>query len=324
MNSHIAFSLRMVFTVILMLAFVGLVLVAMARLAPTSTLPVNTPGVVDFTTCVASQYPIIESMPRHCMTPDGRIFYEDIPQNIPVDLPRIVVTAPASGAYIADPTTVKGFARGYWFFEASFPVEIRDAAGVLLAVGPAQAEGDWMTQNYVAFSATLAWSARPSTATGTIIFRRDNPSGLPENDANIVLPISFVPLPGITRVNVLFVNASLGSADDCRLVFPLSRDIPTTFSVASATLAELLRGPDEKERAAGYMSLIPQGTVIRAVTINSGVITADFTSKLSAGVAGSCMVGGIRAQLEETLRQFPTVNTVVISAEGRTEDILQP
>jgi len=35
-------------------------------------------------------------------------------------------------------------------------------------------------------------------------------------------------------------------------------------------------------------------------------------------------VAAIRAQIRETLKQFPTVDEVIISIDGRTEDILQP
>jgi len=41
-------------------------------------------------------------------------------------------------------------------------------------------------------------------------------------------------------------------------------------------------------------------------------------------VAGSCRVGAIRAQIEETLKQFPTVQNVIISVNGNTENILEP
>jgi len=41
-------------------------------------------------------------------------------------------------------------------------------------------------------------------------------------------------------------------------------------------------------------------------------------------VGGSCRVSAIRAQIIETLKQFSTVKNVVISINGRTEDILQP
>jgi len=35
-------------------------------------------------------------------------------------------------------------------------------------------------------------------------------------------------------------------------------------------------------------------------------------------------VGSIRSQIESTLKQFPSVKQVIISVDGRTDDILQP
>ncbi|PIP22172.1 MAG: hypothetical protein COX38_02115, partial [Candidatus Nealsonbacteria bacterium CG23_combo_of_CG06-09_8_20_14_all_39_25] len=46
--------------------------------------------------------------------------------------------------------------------------------------------------------------------------------------------------------------------------------------------------------------------------------------QLEFQVGGSCKVSAIRAQITQTLKQFPTVDEVVISINGRTEDILQP
>ncbi|MFP3868831.1 MAG: GerMN domain-containing protein [Desulfobacteraceae bacterium] len=51
---------------------------------------------------------------------------------------------------------------------------------------------------------------------------------------------------------------------------------------------------------------------------------ADFDQTLEYRVAGSCRVQAIRAQIEHTLRQFPTVTEVVISINGKTEEILEP
>ena len=52
----------------------------------------------------------------------------------------------ASTTFVS-PMTVTGTARGGWYFEASFPVELRDGNGSLLASSVAQAQGDWMTTN---------------------------------------------------------------------------------------------------------------------------------------------------------------------------------
>lgn len=100
------------------------------------------------------------------------------------------VNAPLPGAKVASPLTITGRARGNWYFEASFPVRLLDGNGVELAIKPAQAIGDWMTAEYVPFSVTLTF-AQPMTATGTLILQKDNPSGLPEHDDSVSIPVTF-------------------------------------------------------------------------------------------------------------------------------------
>jgi len=41
-------------------------------------------------------------------------------------------------------------------------------------------------------------------------------------------------------------------------------------------------------------------------------------------MGGSCRVSAIRSQITQNLLQFPTIKNVIISVNGRTEDILQP
>lgn len=103
---------------------------------------------------------------------------------------NIRVTAPSANTLIASPLTVSGEARGTWYFEASFPVEILDANRNQVAITPAQAQGEWMTENFVSFLATLDFTP-PATDTGFVVFKKDNPSGLPEHDAQIEIPVRF-------------------------------------------------------------------------------------------------------------------------------------
>ena len=92
----------------------------------------------------------------------------------------IRVAMPGPGEEIKSPFIAKGEARGYWFFEASFPVKLFDGNGKEIAMGIAQAEKEWMTTEFVPFSAPLTF-AKPSTAEGILVFEKDNPSGLPEH-----------------------------------------------------------------------------------------------------------------------------------------------
>jgi hypothetical protein len=102
----------------------------------------------------------------------------------------IVVESPKPGDVVSSPLIISGKARGTWFFESTFPVKLLDAKGTVLAFGPASAQEDWMTAEFVPFKITLTFPA-PSTDTGTIELHNDNPSGMPERDDLLVVPVVF-------------------------------------------------------------------------------------------------------------------------------------
>ena len=116
---------------------------------------------------------------------------EPTPAATSTDLSDLVrLSSPASGALIKSPLTLTGQARGNWYFEASFPIRIIDANGRELGRTAASAQGDWMTTEFVPFKATVTF-ATSSTATGFVVLEKDNPSGLPQNDASLKIPIRF-------------------------------------------------------------------------------------------------------------------------------------
>ena len=102
----------------------------------------------------------------------------------------IVIQTPNAFEKIYPPVIIKGKARGIWFFEASFPVFVVDGNGKESAVMPAQAKTNWMTTDFVDFELTLNFQA-PTTQKGHLIFKKDNPSGLPEHDNELKMPIVF-------------------------------------------------------------------------------------------------------------------------------------
>ncbi len=102
----------------------------------------------------------------------------------------IRVDRPLPNVLIQSPLVVSGSARGNWYFEATLPVRVFDSTGKLLGSGPAQAQGDWMTTNFVPFQATITF-ATSTTEAGTVVFAKDNPSGLPANDASVSIPVYF-------------------------------------------------------------------------------------------------------------------------------------
>jgi len=104
--------------------------------------------------------------------------------------PEVVVDQPEYGALVASPLKVSGKARGTWFFEANIPVTLKDSNGKILAQKGFQAKGEWMTEEFVEFEDTLIF-ATPETEFGVLLIEKDNPSGLPENDAAFAVPVRF-------------------------------------------------------------------------------------------------------------------------------------
>ena len=62
---------------------------------------------------------------------------------------------------------------------------------MIIAEGSATAKGEWMTENYVPFEATLNFVKPTYKDNGSLILRKDNPSGLPENDDALEIQIFF-------------------------------------------------------------------------------------------------------------------------------------
>lgn len=145
----------------------------------------------DFAECAAAGNMVMESYPRQCRTQDGRTFKEDIGNELEKD-DLIRLETPRPNSVIQNPLTVKGMARGSWFFEASFPVRLFDGNGEMLARGVATAKSDWMTTEFVPFETTLSFTM-PTTTSGTLLLDKDNPSGLPENADALRVPVRFQP-----------------------------------------------------------------------------------------------------------------------------------
>lgn len=103
---------------------------------------------------------------------------------------KIIVSNIVWGSVIKSPVSIQGQARGMWFFEASFPIEVRDEEGNVLGSGIATAEDEWMTENFVPFSAQISFSADGKT-NGFLALIKDNPSGEPEFDDELLIPVSF-------------------------------------------------------------------------------------------------------------------------------------
>ncbi len=97
---------------------------------------------------------------------------------------------------------------------------------------------------------------------------------------------------------------------ECNDVAAVERIVPKTEKVATAALEELLKS-------------FPAGSKLNSLVIVNGEARADFNAVTESG-GGSCGMGVRTAQIYQTLLQFPTIKTIKLSIDGRTQDIFQP
>lgn len=232
--------------------------------------------------------------------------------------PNIIVSQPANQAEIGLPVIIKGEAR---VFENTFSYRIKDAQGKILMENHAMANAP-DTGLYGPFEISANYP-QPETANGTIeVFEYSAKDGSEIN--KVTIPVVFKPVESIS-VKVFFSNDKKDpEALDCANVYSVDRRIPKTEAVARLALTELLNGPYSFEREEGYLTNINQGVKIQSLTIENEIARVDFDKTLDQAVGGSCRVAAIRAQISKTLEQFSTVKQIIISINGRTEDILQP
>ncbi len=104
-------------------------------------------------------------------------------------LDQIVIYTPIDNQEVTSPIEITGKARGNWYFEASFPVELMDLSGNIIAMNHAEAQGDWMTSDFVDFKAELTYDNASSTGRALLVIKNDNPSGDPSRDKYIYIPV---------------------------------------------------------------------------------------------------------------------------------------
>lgn len=134
-----------------------------------------------------------------------------------------------------------------------------------------------------------------------------------------------VPLPVEHRVQIFFGNSEKDpDMLQCDSVHPVDRTVRAVGDPIRAALENLLEGPTLEEEARGYFTSLNKGVEIKELIVREGAATANFDYQLDRGVAGSCRVEAIRAQIERTLLQFPDIENVRILVEGQEETALQP
>ncbi|HRH26503.1 MAG TPA: hypothetical protein PLF31_03510 [Candidatus Paceibacterota bacterium] len=123
----------------------------------------------------------------------------------PVATSTPTITSPRQGQEIMAGFVVRGMSPGYWFFENTAGLELVSASGTVLYQTYASVdEGySWMTEDVVPWTGKLSFDlseiktklglpASLETIDAFLVFKNDNPSGLPENDKSIRIPVEIM------------------------------------------------------------------------------------------------------------------------------------
>lgn len=233
--------------------------------------------------------------------------------------PNIIVFNPRPNNEISPPLILKGIAR---VFENSLNYELKDEENNIIAKNFMTADAP-DTGKFGAYETEIYYSEPKGERGNLEVFNYSAKDGSKENV--VVIPVSFKKIQEFTTVKIFFGNIVFDpDVADCEKAYEIERRIPKTESVARGALEELLKGPTKAEDDKGFITSINKGVKIQKLVIENGTAKVDFDSQLEYQTGGSCRVAAIRNQIKQTLLQFPSVSSVLISIDGRTEDILQP
>ncbi|HEX2878588.1 MAG TPA: GerMN domain-containing protein, partial [Polyangiaceae bacterium] len=114
---------------------------------------------------------------------------------------------------------------------------------------------------------------------------------------------------------------------------PVIRSIAKTPRVADAALRLLFQGVTPDERKAGLTSSFagltdsasnpvePLSSYYQGVTISNGVATVKFTNAALTYLNNTaCIQATVKAPIEQTLLQFPTVQRIQYAIDGQIFD----
>jgi len=138
----------------------------------------------------------------------------------------------------------------------------------------------------------------------------------------LFVPSAYAQSPQTTSFKLYFPNSKLSNGDCGVKVFPVARKIPKTVAVARVALEELFAGPTEEEKAKGFYSDFSPETksFFLSVNIKQGAAYVNLNDPTLTPVTGnfttSCGGSNFFGQVENTLKQFPSIKKVFFAIKG--------
>lgn len=179
----------------------------------------------------------------------------------------------------------------------------------------AQAQGEWMTSEFVPFKAKLEFQA-PQTETGVLVFIKDNPSGIRELDNELRVPVHFV--VNTRTIKLYYYNRTrdreiadfISCSEDA--VLPIEREIPVTMTPIQDTIKLFLRAKlTDQEKELGFDPVSPNKlSALISANLKDGHLILRFEKMPGAHVGGSCLSVLMNTELAKTIQQFSEVETL--------------
>ena len=142
-----------------------------------------------FDECVKEGNPVAQSYPPSCRTKSGKLITQNVGNELTLR-DKIKIVSPRPLEKVVSPLSINGEARGTWFFEAQFSASLLDENGRILGTGVMTADSEWMTEEFVPYTGELVFNA-PTGTKGKLILEKNNPSGIPQKDSQLIVPVVF-------------------------------------------------------------------------------------------------------------------------------------
>ena len=230
--------------------------------------------------------------------------------NIIIHNDIIKVISPLSNDLISSPLMIKGEARGPWYFEADFPIRIEDANGNIIAEHFATAKDEWMTENFVPFSAEIEFEV-PDTEEGFLILIKDNPSDKRELDDELKIPVRFQ-LEYMDLI-IYIQDQEIAFENDCSAVKQFTARVPRTLSVVDESLRILF---NEELKFYGRYSSVNVSNGVAYIMLESNFVpntqNDSPTNERNIESLSSCEISHLMAVLENTLTQYESIDSFKI------------
>ena len=220
---------------------------------------------------------------------------------------NLIVVSPEPKATVTSPLVVTGFGR---VFEQQFGWRIKDSTGAVVATGSAMTHAADAGQ-FGPFSFEVFLPALTSQSFTLQAFDASPKDGTDQDVVTVALNLLSLKT---TDVSVFFRNPRAVSKD-CSAVYPVPRKMAETSAVGRASVYELLKGPTADEKALGLMTSIPSGVALKSLVISNREAKADFSADLRI-TRNACVDDSVRHEIQQTLEQFDTVDSVEINVDG--------